>query len=279
MTSSTPWWETSNYALNTVVPADFMDFVGPNGFAILKAWQNGKTQPGWGRDSFMFNYESGEFLFAGTKVSGYAAKRFNLALVMRSVRLICVDIDGKNDGNVGVRQLFLNDFPTTSEISKSGNGYHLFYSVPDTWDAKYGFEAYDDVIGIEKGVDIRGTGCVYHHPQQRWNDVEVSPAPQHLLDRVTEKHRRTALTKQRTAAISTMTTEEKLMLTAELRGELAKPIKAGKRNVTLYALGHQLKEADVDDWEKMIQEKGRQIGLPDEEVDKIIENVLTYAKP
>ena len=60
--------------------------------------------------------------------------------------------------------------PTLAETSKSGDGYHLFYLVDEEWDDEKGYGLLGDRIGIEQGVDIRATGCVYHHPQQRWND-------------------------------------------------------------------------------------------------------------
>ena len=83
--------------------------------------------------------------------------------------------------------------PTLAETSKSGNGYHLFYLVSeDEWDPNAGFGMFGDRIGIEQGVDFRGTGCVYHYQSQRWNDRPLAELPDRIKDRLKAAQQRKA---------------------------------------------------------------------------------------
>src|SRR5690606_30401280 len=113
------------------------------------------------------------------------------AYVMRSVRLVAIDIDGKNGGLEHVTEI--GALPLTmAERSKSGNGYHLFYETDDVWDVDEGFAQIPDQIGFVQGVDIRGTGCVYHFPAQRWNNRKVTKLPDWLRDQLLAKQQRMA---------------------------------------------------------------------------------------
>lgn len=66
------------------------------------------------------------------------------------------------------------------------------------------------------------------------------------------------------------------MAYAELEAELAKPIAAGKRNNTLFAIGSQLKDAEVPDWEQKVADRAVQVGLSDVEADKLVRNIAAY---
>jgi hypothetical protein len=70
--------------------------------------------------------------------------------------------------------------------------------------------------------------------------------------------------------------EEAVIMHDTLTQELAKPIPAGKRNNSLFAIGSKMMNAGVPDWEALIQDRGSQIGLDSTEVDKIISNIGTY---
>lgn len=45
---SLPWWRTDDYDVDTPVPQDLVEFAGPKGIALVKAYEDGRTQKGWG---------------------------------------------------------------------------------------------------------------------------------------------------------------------------------------------------------------------------------------
>jgi hypothetical protein len=275
------WFELDSYDVDDVMgPLELVQ--GPNLGALVKAYDNGSTQPGWGltgkdgADGFMPRYERGEFL-PRRALAGYKKGQHAVAHVMRSYQAVCVDIDGKNGGMDHVSEI--GALPLTSaEISKSGNGYHIFYQTDeDVWDAINGFGLIPDQIGFVTGVDIRGTGCVYHHPQQRWNGRAMAPLPLWLKEQLLKKSQRVA--NQAAVIQSTLATldeTEILLMHANLLEDLKKPIPAGKRNNTLFAIGSQLKAANVPDWELAIQGRGAQLGLDVGETEKIVANINAY---
>ena len=275
------WWETEQYTDSTIIPAAFSELAGPSGVALVKAYDDGRTQVGWGlnppkdsNEGFMSRYLKTEFV-AQRALYRYENKGAPFAFVMRSMRIMCVDIDGKNGGLEYAGRL--GALPITlAETSKSGNGYHLFYSTDEEWDSETGFGLIPDQIGITQGVDIRGAGCVYHHDTQRWNGRPIAPLPEWLRDRLLEKQQRREASKAAMQKISTLDEMEQLMAHSELLDELAKPIPAGKRNTTLFAIGAKLMQAGVPDWEKHVTERGAQINLPFDEVEKIVSNIENY---
>lgn len=293
----TSWWMDETYedaerglpeefALNTY-PGD--PLLSP---ALVKVYEQDDgdplTQKGWGLlgpkdketgvrgEGFMPRYLRGEFL-PGRALARYLRYDEPFAIVMRSVSMICVDIDGKNGGLEHANELGLT-IPTLAETSKSGNGYHLFYRVPDTWDQEKGFNLYADAIGIVQGVDIRGGGCVYHYPSQRWNSRPLADIPPFLAQKLTQREQRRTSVAAKIVAITNTTDEtERIMLHDELLTELKKPILAGRRNQTLFAIGSQMKLADVPGWDQAVLERANQIGLDNAEADKIVSNIETYA--
>ena len=270
--SAKNWWETDTYTNPEGVPPEItLDMLGPKGEALVKVFPDGTTKKGWGESQFMANYLGGDFL-ARRALHGYDSKGNPFAFVMRSMRLMCVDIDGKNGGLEYAGRL--GALPLTlAETSKSGNGYHLFYETDEEWDDALGFNLIPDQIGITQGVDIRGTGCVYHHNTQRWNGRPVAKIPAWLKEKLLEKQARRAASAAAMKKISTLDEMEQLMAHSELLDELAKPIPAGKRNITLFALGTKLMQAGVPNWEEAVEKRGDQIGLGGEELSKIIANI------
>ena len=276
------WWETDSYTVDEVIPVQIQDpkYWGPQGPALVKVFGNGSTQPGWGRPGkngepgFMFNYT--ETFFAEARaLYGYNKGEHPVALVTRSARIMCVDIDGKNGGLDHVTKL--GALPLTlAEKSKSGNGYHLFYETDEEWDEEEGFALIPDALGIVQGVDIRGTGCVYHHSSQRWNTRPIAPLPEWLRDRLLEKKKRREASQALLSKISTLDPMEALMLQDELKDELAKPIKAGTRNSTLFAIGSKLAAANTPGWQDLIRARAIQLKLSETEAEKIIENIGSY---
>lgn len=283
--SSTPWWRTDSYDVEANVPDVFDCLSGPRNVALVRAWPSGNTDQGWGlnppkgsAEGFMPRYMRDEF--AGRRVlHGYERDRWAFAFVMRSVRLVCIDIDGKNGGFDGAMKL--GALPVTlAETSKSGNGYHLFYQTDESWDPDKGYGWLADRIGIEQGVDIRSVGCVYHHKTQRWNNRLPATLPSHLTEAL--QHREQKIEAQY-ARIDTVLASndpmEILMMQADLESELAKPIPEGKRNNTLFAIGNQMRQAQVPDWESKVSDRANEIGLDANEIDLLVRNITRYGTP
>lgn len=278
-----PWWRTDPYDITDALPVEFEEQAGPKGVALVKAWPDGRTDIGWGltgpksepERGFMPRYRHDDFN-ARRVLFGYEKDRWAFAIVMRSVRLICVDIDGKNGGLEHAGRLGMLP-PTLAETSKSGNGYHLFYRTDEEWDAAEGYGLLNDHIGIEQGVDIRSVGCVYHHKQQRWNGRGPVPLPSHLQDLMLARRQRQEHGAQRIEKVLTTGDDmEVLMLQDELTSDLAKPIPQGKRNTTLFAIGQKMKQASVPDWETKLGDRATQVGLDSVEVDQLVRNVQRY---
>jgi hypothetical protein len=284
-TSSLPWWRTDPYTdgdHDLPVPQVFFNQAGPKGLALVRTWPDGRTDPGWGlqgaegKDGFMPRYLRGEFNHRRV-LFGFDKGRWAFAFVMRSVRMLCIDIDGKNGGLEHAKRLGMLP-PTLAETSKSGDGYHLFYLVTEEWDDEKGYGLLNDRIGLEQGVDIRATGCVYHHPQQRWNHRQPVVLPGHLFQLLRQRdQKREADSKRITAVLDSNDTMEVLMMHDELLTELDKPIPQGKRNVTLFAIGSKMHEARVTDWEDHLERRAGQVGMSQDEVEKIIANIQKYA--
>ena len=275
------WWETDQYGLQILIPAvlEHEDLWGPKGPAIVKAYSNGTTQVGWGlnpprdsSDGFMPRYLRGEFLEKRAS-AGYDQNRHAVAFVMRSARLIVVDIDGKNGGLQGIHQLGNLPF-TLAETSKSGTGYHLWYITPESWDDDLGFSEVGDAIGIAPGVDIRNVGCVYHWQTQRWNSRSITPVPANIWNRLREKK---VKQEQAAAAISSVITTgdetEILIMQDALIDDLAKPIPAGQRNTTLFAIGNKMRQAGIPDWKDRIELRAVKVGLDPTEAERITANI------
>lgn len=278
---STPWWQADNYAWDEGMAAAIPDYAGPQGVALVKVWGDGRTDQGWGLvgpsggEGFMPRYMRGEFN-PRRVLYGYDKGKWAFAYVMRSVRLVCIDIDGKNGGLEHAKRLGMLPH-TLAETSKSGDGYHLFYSVDEEWDEQKGFGLLADRIGLEQGVDIRATGCVYHYPTQRWNGRPVAPLPDHLLEQLRAREQKiTAQTERITKILDSQDDLEVLMMHDEMLADLAKPIPAGKRNNTLFAIGSQMQTAQVPEWQDKILDRAHQLGLTQDESEKIVANIERY---
>ena len=271
------WWTTDEYKGTELVPGAFSGFMGPKGIAIVRAGSDGKTDPGWGEDKFMKYYEAGKFVTSKILTNSRYMNRPPFAFVMRSMKLVCIDIDGKNGGLQEVGKLGMLPY-TLAEISKSGNGYHLFYATSeDTWDTALGFAEFKDRIGIQQGVDFRATGCVFHWPSQKWNDRPVAELPQHLKDMLKSNYARAeAMVATITKTLENGDPDEILLLRDSLISDLGKPIPAGRRNNTLFAIGSQLMLAAVPDWENLVRSRAIAVKLDTDEVDKLIRNIDKY---
>lgn len=279
---------TDLYQTEQLIPVSFLDdHAGPEGPALVQVFEDGKTQSGWGlrgkprgdgtfEPGFMHKYMRKEFHFRKAQYH-HEKDGTPYAFVMRSLSLVCVDIDGKNGGLEHAKQLGI--LPVTlAETSKSGDGFHLFYSTPDDrWDDVLGFAQFDDHIGITQGVDIRATGCVFHYPTQLWNDESVAPLPEFLADIFrNRKQKRNAAAARLVQVQSTGDPMDTLMLHDELEVELKKTIPPGKRNNTLFAIGSQMRQAGHPDWELLVGDRAAQVGLAQEETEKLIRNITNY---
>lgn len=271
---STSWWKTDNYHIDMPAP-DALQDLAPYGLAVVSVNTNGSTQPGWG-EGFIDRFVAKQF---SLRPKAYAYKKSGrpFAFVMRAVKAICIDIDGKNGGLVGALQLGLLP-PTLAETSKSGSGYHLFYEVDDEWDEEFGFAALNDVINIVPGVDIRATGCVYHYNTQRWNDRNIAPLPDFIADLLKAKHEKRQAEQHRFETIVNEGDEmDKAMEEASLLEELAKDVPDGKRNNTLFAIGSKLRALGVTEWPEIIDSRAQELGLDYTESDKLLKNIEKYA--
>ena len=289
-TKKLPWWRTDTYDGDFPVPDSLQETAGPHGVALVKAYPDGRTQAGWGLErkvelkdggfekqpDFMPRYTKNEFA-PRRAMHAFTNRDMPFAFVMRSMQLVCIDIDGKNGGLEHAKKLGALP-PTLAETSKSGDGYHLFYLLEgDTWDDEKGFAGLSDRIGIETGVDFRATGCVYHHPQQRWNDRPVAVFPAHLVELLQQREQRVAASTARiTKVLANNDDLEVIMMQNELERELAKPIPEGKRNNTLFAIGSQMATAEVPDWQAKLTHRADQVGLDADEVDKLVGNIERY---
>jgi hypothetical protein len=279
-----PWWRTDSYEGQGPYPLQFdHHWAGPRGVALVRAWPDGRTDKGWGlnppsgeTDGFMPRYMRGEFNDKRV-LYGYNKGKWSFAFIMRSLRLVAIDIDGKNGGLDHAKRLGMLP-PTMAETSKSGNGYHLFYLVDEEWDDVKGYGLLGDRIGIEQGVDFRATGCIYHHRQQRWNNRGPAPFPQHLIEMLQNREQKLAATAARISTVlANQDTTEVLMLHDEITSKLNRPIPAGKRNNTLFAIGSEMQQAGVPGWDDLLVERGLQIGLDQLELEKLVQNINRYA--
>jgi hypothetical protein len=277
-----PWWLTDSYEGDFAIPVDFLTVSGAEGPALVRVWGDGKTDAGWGltdkddKPAFIPLYQRKRFQ-ASAILAGYAEKIWAFAFIMRSMRVVCIDIDGKNGGFDHAASLGILP-PTLAETSKSGNGYHLFYLVSeDEWDPNAGFGMFGDRIGIEQGVDFRGTGCVYHYQSQRWNDRPLAELPDRIKDRLkAAQQRKAASAANIVKTLELEDPEEVLIMQADLLADLKKPIPAGRRNNTLFAIGQQLKLAQIPDWETHLHKRALDVGLDQDEANKLVANVQKY---
>ena len=274
---TTPWWMSETYDNDWAVPSELVKYSGPKGVAIVRAWQDGKTSKGWGETTFMDLYVKGRFS-SRPVIPGYEQGRWALAYVMRSMRLVCIDIDGKNGGFDGVKQLGMLPY-TLAETSKSGNGYHLFYSIPDdVWNLDSGYAQLPDRIALQQGVDLRAVGCVYHYPQQRWNSREIVPLPTYMHQQL--QARKSSSQAQVDEIIKLLDAGDPLevaIMQDQLITDLNKPIPAGRRNTSLFAIGSQMYLAQVPGWRQLVHDRALALGLDLDEADKLISNIEKYA--
>lgn len=246
-------------------------YVGPFDVAVVKVFGE-KTQPGWGFERFMKNYVRN--FFGDHKIE----EGEPFAFVMRSLQLLVIDIDGKNDGYKEAAKLDLP--PTLAETSKSGNGHHLFYTYPDTWHELEGFGGQPDRVGMWPGIDVKSTGVVYHHPHQRFNDKPIVSLPDSVWDKLVQRNERDAQLRVTPEQAAEMTDEDLKFKRDVLLIELSKHRTDG-RDTSLWRIGASLLNLGVD--EQYMAEKILAAGLKwgvDEDVinGKIIPNIINYAR-
>lgn len=269
-----PWYEDNEQYVRTSIQGVHVELghhAGPNGIAAVKVYGE-KTQPGWGAERFMRNYVRNFFdIDKITDGDPYA-------LVMRSLRLLVVDIDGKNDGYTEAAKLDLP--PTLAETSKSGNGHHLFYSYPDQWDEEQGYIGQPDRIGMWPGIDIKSSGVVYHHPHQLWNRLPIWHLSNSVLAQLQKRNARDSQLRITPQQAAEMTDEDLKFKRDVLLIELSQPRKDG-RDTSLWRIGASLLNLGVD--ETYMAEKILAAGLKwgvDEDIitSKIIPNIVSYAR-
>ena len=275
--SQTLWWwqNPEEYTIDTPVASEFYDYAGPKGIALVRAFDNGTTDTGWGADTFMEKYMKGAFSERRALI-GYEKGFNHFAIVMRSVRLVCIDIDGKNGGIEHAAELLGNVPYTLAETSRSGNGFHLYFYYPDTWDPKAGYVGLRDAIGVVQGVDVRATGCVYHYATQRWNGKPVAPLPEWIAARLKKRQHSREATISQVVSIAKLGGDEALMQIQELLDDLAKDVPAGRRNNTLFAIGSKLMLAGYEEWEEVVSDRASELNLDFNQIAKLITSISKY---
>lgn len=266
------WYQDNDqYTLTGLPIAELNKFAGPNEIALVKVWGE-KTQPGWGFERFMRNYTRN--FFGEHKIEDGEP----FAIVMRSLRLLVIDIDGKNDGYKEAAKL---DLPVTlAETSKSGNGHHLFYSYPDEWHELEGYGQQPDRVGMWPGIDVKSTGVVYHHPHQCFNHEGIVALPDSVWDKLVQRNERDAQLRVTPEQAKEMTDEDLKFKRDVLLIELSK-MRTDGRDTSLWRIGASLLNLGVD--ETYMAEKILAAGLKwgvDEDIinGKIIPNIINYAR-
>jgi len=242
--------------------------------ALVRVYDSGKTQPGWGAKEFMLNYERKKF-FPELALKKYHKYGEPFALVMRSLPLVCVDIDGKNGGELSARAMFLP--PTLGEVSRSGNGYHLFYRVPYTdWNDERGYAEFPDIVGLVPGVDIKGTGLVFHYATQRWNDKDIELLPPTLMSLIGQVRDIKMASRLSREGTQNLDEDELVVVHDMLKTELHGKIEQGSRNHKLYAIGARMQAAGYPGWSIEVFDRGLELGLEANELRELIRNVELY---
>lgn len=275
----TPWWaELDQYddASATSGLENVGGLWGPEGAALVRLWDSGQTSRNWGEKEFMASYLKKEFN-SRKILFGYERGAWAYAWVMRSANLVCIDIDGKNGGIENASKLGWLP-PTRAEISKSGNGFHLFYRTIDDWHLQEGFASYRDHIGLFPGIDIRGTGCVYHYPQQRWNRTDLEILPTHLAETLRAKAINKRLSTENILKRLELDPDEVAIMQDEILAELAQTIPIGRRNNTLFAIGSKMCLAAIENWEDLIQKRAEEVALNAQEIEKLLRNIKVYGQ-
>lgn len=281
------WFEDKDqYVRKVGLPHEFYAVAGPKSVALVDVYDEGRTTPGWGLApargrGFMHNYHADKFA-PRNRAGLWETHGRPFAIVMRSVAMIAVDLDRHDqpdapDGFVAASKLGLP--PTLAQTSKSGAGRHLFYLVPgEQWDETTGFAQFEDVIGLAPGVDVRAVGCIYRYDTQRWNNIPVAPAPDSLLDLLRERTHRKAVTRTRLAAVAAapLDSEEAMIMHDSLIQDLNKPITSGSRNMTLFAIGSQMMQANVPDWQDLITNRALDVGLSLQEANELPTKIQRY---
>jgi len=270
----------TQYSISSLLPLSRTSpYAGPLGPAYVEVFKDGSTAPGWGGKTFISKYRKRGFDLRRA-LTMFEQKQTPHALVMRSVSMICIDIDGKNGGIESAAALNLPR--TMAETSKSGNGYHLFYLVPDMWNPTFGFDCLRDRIGWRTGIDVRATGCVYHYPSQRWNTMLPVDLPDHLLLDLEQARDELAARAEHITTLQTSTDPddqmEFLMLQTSIQSRLDAPIPAGKRNNTLFAIGAEMMLAGITGWSEQVFNRAVALGLDDAEAEKLVGNIERYGK-
>lgn len=265
------WYLNSEQYHQSELTERLDDYAGPNSTALVKVFGE-KTQPGWGHERFMRNYVR-NFFGAHKLTEGEP-----FAIVMRSLRLLVIDIDGKNNGYAEAAKLDLP--PTLAETSKSGNGHHLFYAYPDQWDEVEGFAAQPDRVGMWPGIDVKSTGVVYHHPHQLWNELPIADLPHSVWDKLQQRNERDTQLRVTPEMAEEMTDEDLKFRRDVLLIELTQPRTDG-RDTSLWRIGASLLNLGVDEtyMAEKILAAGLNWGVDKDVIEgKIIPNILSYAR-
>jgi hypothetical protein len=267
------WYEDDRqYVINKPIPLEFEEY---GTLSLIRVYSKGGTETGWGAKDWAEQREAGRF-DPDRSVRYFEKYQQPFAFVMRSIPFVCIDVDGKNNGQAFTNMLQLPE--TLAERSKSGNGWHLIYRVPGAaFDSKRGFAEMEDHNGVLPGIDVRGTGAMFHYPNQQWNRTKAADLPMSLYA-LLENAQRIRHNARLTAGGTLGLSEDELVIVHDrLATQLAMRAPVGTRNQRLYAIGTQMFASNYPDWEMQIRLRGEQLGLDVDEVEQILENIIKYA--
>lgn len=265
------WFEDNTQYMNDIpVPLQFHIET----LSLIRVYPNGKTQPGWGAKEFVDSLIRNAFAPARA-IKFYLKYKQPFAFVMRSLPVICVDIDGKN-GGIKTAQI-LKLAPTLAERSRSLNGYHLFYKVyPSIWNTLRGYDEFPDITGLIPGVDIKGTGAVFHYPNQRWNDLDMALLPA-SLEKLLTSARDVKRHSRMSEGTKNLNQDDLVIIHDELLQQLESRFTPGTRNNKLFAIGAQMYAAGYPSWDIALYDRGVEIGLDLTEITDMITNIEKYS--
>ena len=66
------------------------------------------------------------------------------------------------------------------------------------------------------------------------------------------------------------------MMQSTIQSRLTAPIAPGKRNNTLFAIGAEMKVAGILGWQEQVLDRAIQLGLDQDEAEKLVNNVERY---
>jgi hypothetical protein len=228
------------------------------------------------------DWKPGKFKATKEKVVGK-----DHALLMKSINVLCVDIDGKNGGMDNLHKLGYLP-PTLAEISRSGTGYHLYYSLTDAQNSTFSMD-FAGKSALATGVDIKTQGLVFQavatSKHQMYNARQLSLIPDSLANLVelnTIKKQKARVFFKSPQGLKELEKKRQAQpkdewdwssLGTPCSGYCLSPIPQGMRNDSLYTFGLAKMANGETDWEKHMGHAARKSNIPNDELGVLVGQV------